>query len=301
MTEPMEDRMNIRRVFPILATTVLLACSTQPAPPPATAGGTAAAVASPPPALPPSEQTAKVALESSPRHGEYADVALPSGGTPIRTWVVYPERKDKAGVVLVIHEVFGLSDWIRSVADALAREGFIAVAPDLVSGRGPNGGGTESVASRDDVVALVRGLTPQEATARLDAVRAWALALPAANGKTATIGFCWGGARSFAYAASQPALNGAVVYYGTSPEAGDLAKIGSPVLGHYGGDDARVNATILPAEEEMRKLGKTYEPHIYAGAGHGFLRQQEDREGANRTASEQSWPRTIAFLRERLK
>ena len=134
------------------------------------------------------------------------DVKVPSGGAPVRTWVVYPERKGKAGVVIVIQEVYGLTDWIRAVADQLAREGFIAVAPDLVSGHGPGGGGTESVASRDDVVKLVRAITPEEATARLDAVRDYALKLPAANGKTATIGFCWGGARSFAYAVAQPAL-----------------------------------------------------------------------------------------------
>ncbi|HEX9940371.1 MAG TPA: dienelactone hydrolase family protein [Thermoanaerobaculia bacterium] len=251
--------------------------------------------------LPPSEQQAKTALEKSPRHGEYMDIKLPSGGTPIRTWVVYPERKDKAGVVIVIHEIYGLSDWIRGVADQLAREGFIAVAPDLISGLGPQGGGTDSVPSRDDVVKLVRGLTPEEATARLNAVRDYAVKLPAANGKSATIGFCWGGARSFAYAAAQPALNAAVVYYGTSPEAADLAKIKAPVLGLYGGDDARVNATIPAAETEMKKPGKTYEPHVYEGAGHGFLRAQEDRDGANLKATKQAWPRTVAFLRERLK
>ena len=155
--------------------------------------------------LPPAEETAKAALEKSPRHGEYVDVKG-ADGKPIRTWVVYPERKDKAGVVIVIHEIFGLSDWIRGVADQLAREGFIAVAPDLVSGHGPGGGGTESAASRDDVVALVRAITPAEANARLDAVRAYAIKLPAANGKSATIGFCWGGARSFAYAGAQPGL-----------------------------------------------------------------------------------------------
>jgi carboxymethylenebutenolidase len=229
------------------------------------------------------------------------DVALPSGGVPIRTWVVHPERRDRAGVVIVIHEVFGLSDWIRGVADQLAKEGFIAVAPDLISGLGPNGGGTESVASRDDVVKLVRALAPADANARLDAVRSWAVKLPAANGRSATIGFCWGGARSFAYAAAQPALDAAVVYYGTSPEAADLQKINSPVLGHYGGDDARVNATIPAAETEMSRLGKTYDPHVYAGAGHGFLRQQDGREGANRRATEESWPRTVAFLTERLR
>jgi carboxymethylenebutenolidase len=228
------------------------------------------------------------------------DVKLPSGGAPVRTWVVYPERKDKAGVVILIHEIYGLSDWMRGVADQLAKEGFIAVAPDLISGMGPNGGGTESAASRDDVVKLVRGLTPEMATARLDAVREYATKLPSANGKSATIGFCWGGGRSFAYA-TQPSLAGAVVYYGTAPEGPELAKVKAPVLGLYGGDDARVTATIAPAETELKKLGKTYEPHVFAGAGHGFLRAQEDRDGANLKATKEAWPRTVSFLRERLK
>jgi carboxymethylenebutenolidase len=251
--------------------------------------------------LPPSEAQAKAALEKSPRHGEYVDVKMPAGGTPIRTWIVYPERKDKAGVVIIVHEIFGLSDWIRGVADQLAREGFIAVAPDLVSGLGPNGGGSDSTASRDDVVKLIRGVTPEMATVRLDAVRDWAVHLPAANGKSATLGFCWGGTRSFAYAVSQPALNAAVVYYGTSPETADLARVKAPVLGLYGGDDARVVATVGPAEAEMKKLGKAYETHVYDGAGHGFLRAQDDRAGANLKATQSAWPRTVAFLREHLK
>lgn len=250
--------------------------------------------------LPPSEMSARDALEKSSRHGEFVDVKLPAGGMPVRTWVVYPERKGKAGVVLVIHEVYGLTDWIRAVADQLAREGFIAVAPDLLSGRGPGGGGTDSVPSRDDVVKLVRGLTTEEATARLNAVRDYAVKLPAANGKSATIGFCWGGARSFAYAATQPAPQAAVVYYGTSPETPELVRVGAPVLGLYGGDDARVNATIPPTVVEMKRLGKPYEPLIFEGAGHGFLRAQEGREGANLKATQQAWPQTIAFLRKYL-
>jgi carboxymethylenebutenolidase len=225
-------------------------------------------------------------------------VKVPSGGAPVRTWIVYPERKGKAGVVIVIHEVYGLSDWIRAVADQLAREGFIALVPDLVTGHGPGGGGTESVASRDEVVKLVRAITPGEATARLDAVRDFAVKLPAANGKSASLGFCWGGERSFAYATAQPALRGAVVYYGVSPEAADLARIKAPVLGLYGSDDERVNATVGPAEAEMKKLGKTYEVHTYEGAGHGFLRAQSGRDGANLKATQQAWPRTIAFLRQ---
>jgi len=291
-----------------LSPAMLVAQGTPATPPPSPAPQ--AAPAPPAPAaparardesLPPSEAQAKAGLEKSPRHGEYVDVKMPAGGAAIRTWIVYPERKDKAGVVIIIHEIFGLSDWIRGVADQLAREGFIAVAPDLVSGLGPNGGGSDSAASRDDVVKLIRGVTPEMATARLDAVRDWAVHLPAANGKSATLGFCWGGGRSFAYAVSQPALNAAVVYYGTSPEAADLARIKAPVLGLYGGDDARVVATIGPAEAEMKKLGKTYETHVYDGAGHGFLRAQDDRAGANLKATQNAWPRTVAFLREHLK
>ena len=279
-----------------------LACTSQaPAPAASEAAApvaTAAPVGEP---LPASEQGAKERLEKSPRHGEYVDVKLASGGAPIRTWVVYPERKTKAGVVLVIHEVYGLSDWIRAVADQVAREGFIAVAPDLISGRGPGGGGTESVSSRDEVVALVRGLTPEEATTRLNAVHDWAVKLPASNGKSATVGFCWGGARSFSYAAAQPALDGAVVYYGSSPEAELLARVTAPVLGLYAGDDARVNATVPPAEAEMKRLGKFYETHSYEGAGHGFLRQLEGREGANLAAAQKAWPRTVAFWKERIE
>lgn len=250
--------------------------------------------------LPAGEEQAKAALEKSPRHGEYADVVVPGSDQKIRTWLVYPERKDKAPVVLVIHEIFGLSDWIRAVADQLAAEGYIAVAPDLLSGKGPGGGGTDSVASRDDVVKLVRTLTPEETIARLNAVRAYAIKLPAANGKVATVGFCWGGSASFAYAAAQPDLNAAVVYYGTPADASGLAKIKAPVAGFYGGDDARVTATVEPTTAEMKRLGKTYEPHIYEGAGHGFLRAQSGKDGANLKATQQAWPATLAFFKKYL-
>jgi carboxymethylenebutenolidase len=253
------------------------------------------------PNLPPGEETAKAALDTSPRHGEFVDITRGESLSPIRTWIAYPERKDKAGVVLLIHEIYGLSDWMRGVADQLARDGFIAVAPDLISGLGPGGGGTDSVASRDDVVKLVRGLTPEETQARLDAVRAYAVRLPAATGKVATMGFCWGGARSFGYAASEPPIQAAVVFYGTSPDSATLPSIQAPVLGLYGGDDARVNATIEPARAVLRKLKRSYEPHVFEGAGHGFLRAQSGREGANLKATQQAWPLVLGFLREHLK
>jgi len=251
--------------------------------------------------LPAGEQAARAALETSPRHGEMVDIAWSRERPPLRTWIVYPERKDKAGVVIIIHEIYGLTDWIRGVADQLAREGFIAVAPDLISGLGPGGGGTDSAASRDDVVKLVRGLTPEETLLRLNAVRAHATRLPAANGRLATMGFCWGGARSFAYAAASPPPDAAVVYYGSSPDSAAVLGVKAPVLGLYGADDARVNSTIEPARAALLKLGRFYEPHLYEGAGHGFLRAQALREGANLKATQQAWPRTIAFLGEHLE
>jgi carboxymethylenebutenolidase len=248
--------------------------------------------------LPPAADAAKAALDSSPRHGEFVDVKAPGG--PVVTWVSYPERKDKAPVVIVIHEIFGQSDWIRSVADRLAAEGFIAVAPDMLSGKGPGGGGTDSVGGRDAVVGLVRGLSAEEVNSRLDAVRAYAIGLPAANGKSATVGFCWGGSHSFAYAVAQPALDAAVVYYGSAPEESGLSVIHAPVLGLYGGDDARITMTVEPTAAIMKRLGKAYEFEIFPGAGHGFLRNQTDRDGANLEATRKAWPRTLDFLRKHL-
>ncbi len=249
--------------------------------------------------LPPGEENARAVLDKSPRHGEWEDIYY-DGKTSIRTWIVYPERKDRAPVVLIVHEIFGLSDWIRAVADQLAKEGFIAVAPDLISGFGPNGGGSASVSSRDSVVMLIRNLSAEETYKRLGYVRAFATRLPSANGKCATVGFCWGGGRSFEYACITPDLKAAVVYYGTSPDSATLLKLNVPVLGLYGGDDARVGVTVEPASVEIKRLGKTFEYVMYEGAGHGFLRAQSERDGANLRATKKAWPRMLAFLRKYL-
>jgi len=268
------------------------------------AGHSGAAVSQSSPAnaqkIPPGEEQAKTAIERSPRHGEYVDLKVEGSEQPLLTWVVYPERKDKAPAVIVIHEIYGLTDWVRAVADQLAAEGFIAVAPDMISGKGPGEGGTASLQSRDDVAKLIRGLATEDVNMMLDTVRSYAIKLPASNGKSAVVGFCWGGSKSFSYAAAQPELNAAVVYYGTSPEEKELGSIKAPVLGLYGGDDARVNATIEPAAREMKKFDKVYEVEIYEGAGHGFLRQQEGRDGANMRASQQAWVRMLGFLRKYL-
>jgi carboxymethylenebutenolidase len=284
-------------IAPLAFVAVLAATQTAPATP-APAAPAPAPAASESAAIPPGEAEARQAVEKSPRHAEYALVQVPGSDVPVNTFVVYPERKDKAPVVIVIHEIFGLSDWVRGVADRLAADGFIAVAPDLLSGKGPGGKGTEAVGSREEIIRLVRDLTREEVKSRLDAVRAYALKLPAASERSATIGFCWGGATSYAYAAATPDLKAAVVYYGTSPDAAALASLKVPVLGLYGADDARVNSTIEPAKQAVSAAGGSYEVEVYEGAGHGFLRGQSERDGANLRAALQAWPRTIAFLKK---
>jgi carboxymethylenebutenolidase len=251
--------------------------------------------------IPPDNANAPQALKDSPRHGEWVDIALPESQTKLKTWVVYPEREGKAPVVIVIHEIFGLTDWARAVADQLAAEGFIALAPDLLSGKGPDGGGTDSFEG-DAVREAIRSLTTDEVDARLDAVRGYAIALPAATDRCATVGFCWGGTQSFNYAVHQPKLNAAVVFYGTGPHVEDVIEnIQCPVLGCYAIDDARVTMTVEPTARTMTALKKKFTHLRYEGAGHGFMRQQDGREGANLKAAKQSWAATIEFLKKNLE
>jgi carboxymethylenebutenolidase len=252
-----------------------------------------------PGAVPPDAEHAVATLNKSPRHGEWIDIKVPGKDVPLKSWIVYPERPDKAPVVLVIHEIFGESDWVRGVADQLAADGFIAIAPDMLSGHGPNGGGSDSLGGQQAVTAKIREVKTPEVMADLNAAREYGLKLPSASGKIGVVGFCWGGGNSFAYAASQPELGAAVVYYGVPAQ--DLSAVKCPVAGFYGGNDTHISGTVKPTKETMDKLGKTYEPHIFDGAGHGFLRQQTGQNGANQKAADQAWPATIAFFKEHLK
>lgn len=249
--------------------------------------------------FPPSADEAKTRLDATPRHGEWLEIEA-GGGDVVNAWISFPERPDAAPVVVVIHEIFGLTDWIRAVADEAAAAGFIAIAPDLLSGKAPGGKGSE-VLGQDDAVALVRGLSNEEVTRRLKAVAKHATSLPSAAPRYAVMGYCWGGSTSFRFATEAPELDAAVVYYGSSPETAALASVRAPVLGLYGGNDNRVNATIPEAEAEMKRLGKSYEHEIYPGAGHGFLRAQSGQDGANLEATKKAWPRTIAFLKAQLE
>ncbi len=151
---------------------------------------------------------------------------------------------------------------------------------------------------RQGAIALIQGLEPDEVARRLQAAAAYATALPAARDAAASVGFCWGGTKSFAFATTWPGLRGAVVYYGTPPDSEAMARIRAPVQAFYGGDDARVTSTVEPTRQAMAKLGKRYTPQVFEGAGHGFLRDQAGRNGANLRATQQAWPKTVEFLRE---
>jgi carboxymethylenebutenolidase len=238
---------------------------------------------------------AKARLEASPRHHEY--VALKHDNRTVQAFVVYPEVKHKATVVILIHEIFGLSDWAKEMADELAAQGFIVVAPDLLSGFGPNGGGSSEFPSQDATVKAVSGLDPSVVSADLDAAADYGKRLPAGNGKIAVIGFCWGGGKSFAFATHRKDLSAAFVFYGPGPA--DVTSITAPVYGFYAGNDARIGATIPDTVAAMKAAGKTYEPVSYDGAGHGFMRAGEDPTNTvpgNKTAREQGFARLVALL-----
>jgi carboxymethylenebutenolidase len=244
---------------------------------------------------PGAEQVADVLAKSS---GKWAETKM-ADGTRVKLWVVTPQGSAKTGVVLVIHENMGLNDWPRAIADQVARDGFIAIAVDLLSGKAPGGGATAELGA--GVGQALRTLTPADVAARLDAAAAYGKALPNANGRVASVGFCWGGGQSFSYAVAQPTLAAAVVYYGSSPDLATLKPIKVPVLGLYGGNDARITANVEPTAAKMKELGNRYTYHVYEGAGHGFLRQQSGGDGSNLKASQQAWPATLAFFREHLK
>ncbi len=240
---------------------------------------------------------AKAKLDKSPRHQEW--VSIKYGDRTVQAFVVYPEVKEKAPVVLVIHEIFGLSNWARSMADDIAAAGYIAIAPDLLSGFGPGGGGSDKFADQDARVKAVSNLNADTVTADLDATADYAKKLPAANGKLAVIGFCWGGGKSFGFATHRHDLSAAFVFYGTGPDAAAIQSITAPVYGFYAGNDSRIGATIPATTEAMKAAGKKYEPVTYDGAGHGFMRAGEapDASAENKKAREEGMARLTALLK----
>jgi carboxymethylenebutenolidase len=237
------------------------------------------------------QEWAKARLNSSPRHADWAEIK--SGDRTIKAFVVYPERKDKAPVVLVIHEIFGLSDWVRGLCDQLAENGVIAIAPDLLSG--------QIFADADGARKAISALPESQIKADLDATSDYGLKIPAGNGTLAVCGFCWGGGWVFRYANMNSKLKAAYSFYGTAPdEQAKVENIPCPVYGFYAGNDGRVNATIPKGQDLMRRAGKKYEPVVYDGAGHGFMREGEkpDADEGNRHARDEAWARWKTLLKQ---
>ncbi len=247
-------------------------------------------------ALPAAGSTAMERLNKSPRHGEWVIVKV--GPTDsVSAWVVYPERKDKAPVVITIHENTGINAWTRAVADQLAAEGFIAIAPDLTTMF--RSGDLRADPTQDEGRAAIPKVTPEIGNAAIDAVAKYGMSLSAALPKYGIVGFCWGGGRSFLHATHARGLGAAVVYYGSPPTAEQMKAIQAPVLGLYGGNDARITSTVPATDSTMKALGKSYEFHVFEGAGHGFLRAQDQSE-ANLAAAKQAWPLTVKFFKQHL-
>jgi carboxymethylenebutenolidase len=244
------------------------------------------------------QEWAKQHLDKSPRHQEWVQVKY--GNRTVNSFIVYPEVKNKATAVVVIHEIFGMSDWVRSLTDQLAEAGYIAIAPDLLSGMGPKGGGSGDFDS-NTVRQAISALPADQITADLNAVADYVAKQPSCNGKVAVAGFCYGGSQSFRFATNRPTLKAAFVFYGTGPDSKDaIAKIKCPVYGFYGGNDARVTATVPKSQELMKEAGKTYEPVAYEGAGHGFMRAGEDpgdKNPANKKARDEAWVRWKELLK----
>jgi carboxymethylenebutenolidase len=244
----------------------------------------------------PAQDWAKAHLDKSRRHQEW--VKIKHGNREVNSFIVFPEVKDKATCVLVIHEIFGLTDWVRSVADQLAEAGYIAIAPDLLSGMGSGGGGTEKFPERDAVMRAIRDLPPDQITADLNATADYLGKLPAANGKIVVCGFCWGGGQTFRYATNNKNIKDAYVFYGPPPTESDMARIACPVHGFYGGNDARITSTVPATQAQMKKAGKTYDPVTYEGAGHGFMRggEQPNPLPADKAARDAAWKRWKELL-----
>src|ERR1700687_6200910 len=238
---------------------------------------------------------ARQQLAKSSRHGEW--VTVKHDGRAVETFVVYPESKYKKPVVLVIHEIFGMTDWVQDLADQVAEAGYIAVAPDLLSGMGPNGGRSPTC-PEGKATEAVSHLNPDQVTGDLNAAADYGKKLPASNGKLFVTGYCWGGGQSFRFATNRGDLAAAFVFYGPPPDKDAMARIAAPVYGFYAGDDARIGATLPETIQNMKAAGKTFEPVTYEGAGHGFMRAGEapDASEANRKARAEAWKRWKALL-----
>jgi len=274
--------------------------------------------------IPPSNNNAPARLKASPRHGEWVKVAWePGSKDSLMAWIVYPTTSNaKTPVVVVVHEIFGLSTWVRGVADQVAADGFIAIAPDLVSR--VRGGPTTEELPGDSARKLIGGVNGAERNRGIAAVAKYAMSQPSAAQKYAVIGFCWGGQTVWLHGINggTTGYSGGVAFYGSAPfngpvpNADSLKKITKPIMLLSGAKDARIGAGMPALDSAMKALEKDYYGMNYPGAVHGFVRAQNDprpgvdstgkslrdpaEEQANLSATKDAWPKTIAFLKRTL-
>ena len=222
-------------------------------------------------------------------HSEY--VKFLSGRDTITAYLAYPERRDPAPAVIVIHEIFGMSDFIRQTTEQLAKDGFVALAPDLLSRRGGTPGAPDSARK------LIATLNPDTVTQDLNAAAAYVKTVRAVRAdRIGVIGFCWGGGQSFRYATNNPELRAFVVCYGPAPNPPDMARIRARGLGVYAENDARIDAGLPDAAAAMKAAGKDYPYAIYPGVGHGFLRSRDVP-----AVADSAWRAVVRFFRENLE
>lgn len=269
------------------------------------------------PGLPASANAAAARLAASPRHAEWVKLAwTPGSADSLMAWVVYPVTdRAHSPVVVIVHEIFGLTTWVRAVADQAAADGFIAIAPDLNSR--VRGGPSADELPADSAVKIIRGVPVADKNLGITAAARYAMALPSAAPRYAVIGFCWGGSTTWGYAINGgvPGYAGGVAFYGTPymkgavPDGDSLARIHAPVMLLSGSKDARIGAAMPAIDSAMHALGKAYFGRNYPGAIHGFMRAQDDprtqqrdpeEEQANLAAAMDAWPRTVAFLKRQL-
>ena len=238
---------------------------------------------------------ARARLDKSPRHLEW--VTVKNGDRTVKCFIGFPEVKSKATAIVLIHEIFGLSDWVRGMVDQFAEAGYIAIAPDFLSGMGPNGGGSDSF-SPDQVRGKIQGRPTEQVNGDLDAAVGYVSKLPACNGKVVVGGFCWGGGKTFTYATTGKDIKAGLVFYGSGAKAEDMSKIKAPIHGFYGGNDARITATVPDTTNQMKAAGKMYDPVTYEGAGHGFMRAGEATNATepNKKARDEAWKHIKAIL-----
>ena len=237
-------------------------------------------------------------LEKSPRHHQWVDLANSSGHT-ISSFVVFPESKNNADIVVIIHENRGLTDWVRWVGDEIAKNGNFAICPDFLTESGPDGGRTDSFNSSDDARTAIYQLDSEQITLNLKTVVEYARGLPSTTQKVSIMGFCWGGAQTFRYATNDNSIVSAFVFYGSPPEKSAMSRINCPVYGFYGEKDQRINATIESTEIAMDTLGKIYRPVIYEGVGHAFLKRGfgDNVSRIEKRANQAAWSRLFSLLK----